>query len=145
MVGRSRSWVQDNLPRRDDRRYDPAEIHRWVVDQLKRKHESRPEEIKSKYERNGDLDEINRRKKLAEAQNAEETLKLNRLKVARMKKELMPVDWVHRWLREAAAELRKPIEIIGRNHPEHKQLILNGLDNASAKVSEMLSDDQSAE
>ena len=59
-----------------------------------------------------------------------------------MKKELMPVDWVHQWLKEAASELRKPITIIGRKNPEHQQLILNGLDNATEKVRIMLADDQ---
>ena len=68
-------------------------------------------------------------------------MKLNRLKVARIEKKLMPVEWVHRLLEEAAHELRKPIETIGRNHPEY-QLILNGLDNAVDKVAVLFADDQ---
>jgi hypothetical protein len=54
----------------------------------------------------------------------------------------MPVDWVHQMLETAALELRKPIEIIGRKHPDYQQLILNGLDNAMDKVAIFLADDR---
>ena len=69
---------------------------------------------------------------------------LNELKIARMNCRLMPVEWVHRLLEEAALDLRKPIEIIGRNHPVYEQLILNGLDNAVGKVAVLLADDQAS-
>lgn len=142
MVGRSRSWVQDNLPSQDDGRYDPAVIHQWVVDDLKRKHQSKLEDVKTKYERNGDLEEIMRRKKLAEAERAERELRLADLKIARLESKLMPVDWVNQAVEKIATELRKPIEIIARNHPEYAQLIVTGLDNALDTVATMLADDQ---
>jgi len=123
---KQRNWVRANVPKLESGKFDPRiVVATWV------------EEIQSRAAPS-ELDEITRRRKLAETQNIEELLRINRLRAARLEGRLMPVDWVHRWLKEAAAELRKPIEIIGRNHPEYKQLILNGLDNASDKVSEML-------
>jgi predicted RNase H-like nuclease (RuvC/YqgF family) len=124
------------LPRRDDGRYDPAEIHKWVVDDLKNKHKQ--------SESRAELDEIARRKKLAEAQRAERELRLADIRIARLEAKLMSVDWVHKMLAEMAAELRKPIEIIGRKHPEYQQMIINGLDNAMDKMEAMFKDDQAA-
>ena len=79
---------------------------------------------------------------MADAQNAEEQLTLNRLKTARLRGELMRVEKVKKIIEMAAAELRRPIEIIGRNHPELQQMILNGLDNARDSMAKMFSDDQ---
>ena len=124
------------MPRRDDGRYDPAEIHKWVVDDLKNKHKQ--------SESRAELDEIARRKKLAEAQRAERELRLADIRIARLEAKLMSVDWVHKMLAEMAAELRKPIEIIGRKHPEYQQMIINGLDNAMDKMEAMFKDDQAA-
>lgn len=123
---KQRNWVRDHVPKTANGKYDPrVVVAKWV-------------ETKVARVEPGEVDDLTLRRKLAETQNVEEQLRINRLRADRLEGRLMSVDWVHQWLRQVAAELRKPIEIIGRNHPEHKQLILNGLDNASAKVSEML-------
>ena len=143
LFGFSQQWASKNVPKSYCRKgtYSPAGVVKWYIGELKKKH---PSEFAKHNERSSDVDilEISRRKKLADAQNAEEQLALNRLKTARLRGELMRIDNVKRIIEAAAYELRKPIEIIGRNHPELQQLILNGLDNARDSMAKMFADDQ---
>lgn len=143
LIDKDPRWIRANIPKPKNCKYDSKVVVGKLISLITKSYEAKIGKTQRQLSKDvNDHDDISRRKKLAETQNVEELLRINRLKVARLEGKLMPVDWVHRWLREAAAELRKPIEIIGRNHPEHKQLILDGLDNAAAKIEEMLSDDQ---
>ena len=128
LVGRDRRWIRDNVPKPDNGEgHDPRQVVQIFAEMVTGSTE---------------LDEISRRKKLAEAERAERELRLADLKIARLEAKLMPVDWIHRMLEEMGAELRKPIEIIGRKHPEYQQMFLDGLDNAMDKVATILADDQ---
>lgn len=127
---KQRNWVRDNVPKTESGKFDPRTVVALWIKTIEERFAST------------ELDEITRRKKLAEMLNAEEMLRLNKIRASRLEGKLMPVGWVHDWLRQAAEELRKPIEIIGRDHPEYKKLILNGLDNATEKMTQMLKDDQ---
>lgn len=123
IAGKSRMWIRDNVDSiGDTKRYNPKVVVEKLVELIRAE---RPAV-------NGD--DVVQRKKLAEARNAEDQLRMNQLKIARLEGRLMPVDWVQRMLDEMADELRKPIEIIGRKHPEYAQMVLNGLDSAADKV-----------
>ena len=136
-----RNWVSRHVEKEEDGRLDMCKtVAAWVASIRSEQRAAVVDE--SDRQRQRTADEISQRKKLAEAQRAERELRLADLRIARLEAKLMPVDWVHRMLDEMAAELRKPIEIIGRNHPEYQQMIINGLDNAMDKVSIMLADDQ---
>ena len=139
----SQQWVSRNVPKSlcRDGTYGPAAVVKWHINEIKKNHNARLAKAKSESS-DGDTIEITRRKKLADARNAEEQLVLNRLKTARLRGELMRVEKVKTIIETAAAELRKPIEIIGRNHPELQQMILNGLDNARDSMAKMFEDDQ---
>lgn len=141
LVGRDPTWIRKHVktPGKGNL-YDPAVVVECFANEIISGYEVRL--AARVLTSDSDSGEISRRKKIAEAQRAERELRLADLRIARLEAKLMPVDWVHRMLEEMASELRKPIAIIGRNHPEYEQMIINALDNAMDKLATMLSDDQ---
>ena len=74
--------------------FDPGDVHRWIVADLKEKHEAKLKLMRDKAA--GVDDDLIYRKKLAECERIELQTEMISLKIARMSGKLMEVDVVHR-------------------------------------------------
>ena len=141
MLGRKQPWVSKTVPApAEGSAYCPRRVVAWFVERLEAKHAAELERLQA--ELSGDLAAVMLRKRTAEAANAEEQLKLNRLKVQRQQQRLMPVDVVHHVLEQIGLELRKATTILQRRDEGLCELVLDALDRGVAAAARILQEEE---